>query len=193
MLARNQVPAFMSVDDFMDWEPGDGRMWELVDGLPVAMAPTNRTHGALQNRLGALLDAHFERLGSPSSTLANPGVIPRALAGHNVRIPDLGVTCTPYIEEERTLLEPVVLIEVLSASNQSHTWSNVWTYTTIPSVREIVVLRTASIGAEVLRRQPDGAWPERPETVTEGDLVLESVNFRAPLASVYRTTRLAPE
>lgn len=67
-----------------------------------------------------------------------------------------------------------------------------WTYTTIPSVREILVLRSATVGAEVLRRQPDGTWPERPDIVTESSLVLQSVGFRVSLTELYRTTRLAP-
>lgn len=191
MSAAVQIPVFMSVEDFMDWEPGDGHQWQLVDGVPQAMAPASITHGALQARLASLLDAHFERRNSPCRVIANPGVIPRVQSGHNVRIPDLGVTCRPAIDEERTLIEPVVLVEILSPSNQSETWSNIWTYTSIPSVQEVLVLRTATICAELLRRQPDGTWPDRPEKATEGDLILESLQFRAPLTEVYRTTRLS--
>lgn len=191
MSAAVQIPVSMSVDEFMDWDPGDGRAWQLVDGVPQAMAPASITHGALQARLASLLDTHFERRNSPCRVIANPGVVPRVQSGHNVRIPDLGVTCRPAVDEERTLIEPVVLVEILSPSNQSETWSNIWTYTSIPSVQEILVLRTAVVGAELLRRQADGAWPEQPQRTTEGDLVLESLQFRAPLTEVYRTTRLA--
>ncbi len=86
---------------------------------------------------------------------------------------------------------PVLLVEILSPSNQAETWSNVWTYTTIPSVQEILVLRSASIGAELLRREADGGWPETPELITGGDLVFQSVGLRVPLHELYRTTRLA--
>lgn len=192
MNASVEIPVRMTVDEFMAWDPGDGRPWQLVDGVPEAMAPTNRTHGALQNELGRLLGNHFAERRSPCNAIANPGVVPRVQAGHNVRIPDLGVTCTPYTSEEPLLADPVLVVEILSPSNQPETWSNVWTYTSVPSVREILVVRSASIGAEVLRRRADGAWPERPEVVTEGDLVLESIGFRAPIAALCRTTRLAP-
>ena len=182
----------MSVDEFMAWDPGDGRSWQLVDGVPQAMSPTNRTHGALQGRLAFLLEAHFEGCGSPCSVIITPGIVPRVQAGNNVRIPDLAVTCSPYTDEQPLLLEPVLLVEVLSPSNQPETWSNVWTYTTIPSVREILMLHSASIRAELLRRCIDGSWPERPEVVTGGDLTLESVGLLTSLAALYRTTRLAP-
>ena len=182
----------MSADEFMAWDPDDGRAWQLVDGVPEAMAPTNRTHGALQGELAALLNVHLRESGSPCSVVITPGVKPRVQARHNIRIPDLGVTCSPYIDEQAFLADPVLLVEVLSPSNHRETWSNVWTYTTIPSVREILVLHSAKMQADLLRRREDGEWPEQPESVTEGDLVLESLGFRASLAALYRTTRLAP-
>ena len=191
MSAAVQIPVFMSVEEFMDWEAGDGRQWQLVDGVPQAMAPASITHGALQAQLSYLLTAHFLQRNGVCRVIANPGVIPRVQSRHNVRIPDLGVTCKPYADEERTLVEPVVLAEILSPSNQPETWANIWTYTTLPSVQELLILRTAVIGAEVLRRQADGTWPEKPEAFANGNLVLESLDFSVPLAEVYRTTRLA--
>ena len=85
---------------------------------------------------------------------------------------------------------PVLIIEILSPSNQAETWANVWTYITIPSVREILVLSSLGIGADILRRRADGTWPEEPEEIAQGDLILESIGFRVPLADIYRTTRL---
>jgi hypothetical protein len=83
-----------------------------------------------------------------------------------------------------------LLIEILSPNNQAETYANVWAYTTIPSVQEILVLKTAAIGAELLRRAPDGTWPKTPLVIETGDSTLESISFSAPLAGIYRTTRL---
>lgn len=107
-----------------------------------------------------------------------------------MRVPDLAVTCSGYGAEETGQTDPVLIVEILSPSNQSETWANVWAYSTIPSVREILVLRTVTVGADLLRRGPDGSWPREPDTVTEGDLVLESIGLRTPLADLYRSTRL---
>ena len=68
----------------------------------------------------------------------------------------------------------------------------VWAYATIPLLREIVLVRSTDIGAELLRRGADGAWPEQPELIPEaGDIGLDSVDFRAPLAAFYEDTHLA--
>jgi Uma2 family endonuclease len=181
----------MSVAEFLTWDPGDGQAWQLVDGEPQAMAPANHTHGAIQNELGRLIGNHLADRSMPCHVVTAPGIVPRVQARSNARIPDLSVTCSGYRDEEPILPDPVLVIEILSLSNHAETWSNVWTYTTIPSVLEILVVRTVTIGAELLRRNPDGTWPERPETIEEGDLVLDSIDFRAPVAALYRTTRLA--
>lgn len=180
----------MSVDEFLDWEPGDGQMWQLVDGEPQAMSPAKRTHGALQGELSRLIQNHLVSRGGPCSVVITPGVIPHVQASYNIRIPDLAVTCTDYEKEESALTDPVLIVEILSPSNQAETWSNVWTYATIPSVQEILILHSIKIGADVLRRRSDGSWPQEPDSITNGDLVLESIGFRTPLAGIYRTTRL---
>ncbi len=184
-------PSDLSVPDFLAWSATTSGRWELVDGALRAMAPASRTHGALQNEIGLLLGLHLRGQGGRCSVITAPGIVPRVNASTNVRIPDLAVTCSDYQEEEEaTLADPVLIIELLSPSNKAETWSNVWTYTTIPSVREILILRTAEIGGDLLRRNPDGTWPDKPQSLDEGPFVLESIDFRGELSAFYRTTRL---
>jgi len=180
----------MTVAAYLDWEPGDGRQYELVDGFPRAMAPASVVYGMLHSELGGLIGGHLRRGGTRCRIIMAPGVIPRVLSGVNVRIPDLAVTCVPVTSAQRTMVDPVLLIEILSPSNRAETWSNVWTYTSIPSVQEILVLQSDAVAAHVLRRDPDGAWPETPENVVSGDLVLASIGFQTPLADIYIGTDL---
>jgi Uma2 family endonuclease len=191
MVAALKIPVRMSVDEFLAWTPSDHQFWQLVDGEPQAMAPPNRTHGAIQGELISLIRNHLMERGSPCSVIDTPGIIPRVQSDTNIRVPDLAVTCSGYQAEETAITDPVLVVEILSPSNQAETWRNVWAYTTIPSVQEILIVRTAGIGAELLRRNPDGTWPERPLAIEQGELTLDSIDFRAPLTALYRTTRLA--
>ncbi len=161
-----------------------------MDGVPQAMAPASRTRGTLQGELGSLVRNHLRERGSACTLVVTPGVVPRVQSSHNMRVPDLAVTCSQYESEETGITDPVLIVEILSPSNQAETWANVWAYATIPSVREIVVLRSVSIGAELLRRGADGAWPREPESLADGDLVLESIGLRVSLVELYRSTRL---
>ena len=185
------LPGGMTVREFLDWDPQDGRRYELVDGVPRAMAPAKRRHGAIQGEAAALLRNHLLERDSPCSVVAAGGVVPPLLAERNLRIPDLLVTCSPETENEATIDDPVLVVEILSVNNRAETWSNVWAYATIPSVREILVLHTLEMRADLLRRGPDGNWPASPMTVAEGELALESIGFRVPLRAFYRTTALA--
>ena len=193
MVALREPPARMTVAEFIAWHPGkdDGR-WQLVDGEPVLMAPTDETHGAIQNELGRLLANHLIERGSACRVITAPGIVPRVRANENFRIPDLGVTCAPP-GSGYAVPGTVLLAEVLSPSNEAQTRANVWAYTTIPSVREILLVHSTRAGAELLRRGPDGLWPEEPLPLGPRDrLVLDGVEgFEVPLAALYRTTPLA--
>jgi Uma2 family endonuclease len=191
--ALKHPPARMTVAEFRVWDSGDwsGRRWQLVDGEPVAMAPGGEDHGAIQSELGYLLTAHLRSRNSPCRVITEPGIIPRVGAAENWRIPDLGVTCAPAVGSHEVQL-PVLLVEILSPSNQRETRANIWTYTTVPSVQEILVVHSTRIEAELFRRLDDGSWPERPEMRRDDALLtLVSVNFSAPVRAFYRTTSLA--
>lgn len=189
MSASAKLPVYMSATEFLDWEPGDGVHYELVDGEPRAMAPASTIHAYLQSELASLIRNHLRERGSECEVLTNPGVIPRLLSAHNIRIPDLGVTCSPLVPRQATLPDPVLLIEILSPSNQAETWSNVWAYTSIPSVQEILVLHSTRMHAELLRRTPQGNWREEPEQIA-GDLTLSSIGFAVSMGELYARTGL---
>lgn len=181
----------MDLRDFLAWDAPWGRTWQLVDGEPRAMAPTSRTHGTIQSTLTSRIDRHLRDGGSPCVIVATPGVVPRVRSSSNFRIPDLAVTCTPYQDEEYDLANPVLIIEILSPSNRAETWTNIWAYTTLPSVREILIVHRTRIGAELLRRDATGNWPEQPVTLEQGALELQSIGFSIDVAALYQGTRLA--
>ena len=183
----------MTLAEFLNWEPGGApeRTWQLIDGEPVAMAPGGRAHGAIQAELCALLRNHLLENRPSCQVAVEPGIVPRIRADRNYRIPDIGVTCAP-LAPGQMLPDPVLLVEILSPGNEASTWSNVWAYASIPSVTEILVVHSTRIAAEVLRRDPDGQWPDAPLPVGSEDiLTLQSLGFSVPLKALYRTTWMA--
>lgn len=187
------IPPVMTVSEFLAWDAPPGAHWQLVEGLPTAMARLSRTHGIIQGELGRLIGNHLLARGSPCQVISAPGIIPRVRSHDNFRIPDLGVTCTPYQEGEYGVANPVLVIEILSPSNRSETWLNVWAFATIPSVEEILIIDSTSIAADVLRRDAEGNWPPKAERVTEGVVRLASVDWETPIEAIYRGTRLLPD
>ena len=188
MSAANQLPATMSVEEFLAWNPRESDRWELIDGTPCAMSPAGLRHGAIQSEVGRLVGNHLAEHRPACRVITEPGIQPRVRASLNVRVPDLAITCNPPGLEDRLLHEPLIVVEILSPSNRAETWANVWSYVTIPSVQEILVLHTVDIRADLLRRQADGSWPDNPLALTSGDaVILDTINFTVPIAAFYRT------
>jgi Uma2 family endonuclease len=191
--ARVKPMATMTVPEFFAW-PGDGssRRFQLVDGELCAMSPASAAHGAIQTDLGYLLRRHMIEKGRACRVVTEPAIVTRVRANINLRVPDVGVSCTPASPGEQPLPDPSILIEILLPGNASDTWDNVWSYTTIPSVREIVVVHSTRVFAELLRREADGNWPAEPEEIgPEGTLRLDSIAFACSLHSAYAQTHLA--
>ena len=183
----------MTVDQFLVWQTPDGSdRWQLIDGAPCLMAPSSLPHGAIQAQTAALLAVYLAANRPACVAVTEPGMQPRVGADRNVRIPDIGITCTPIRNDDRLMTDPIVVIEILSRSNRAETWANVWSYTTISSVGEILVIYAYMMRIDLLRRQADGLWPENPETflVPDAAITLDSVGFTVPLESFYRTVSL---
>ena len=184
----------MTVAEFQDWQPPADlaqRRWELVDGEPGCMSPPSIDHGAIQNELGRLLGNWLAANRPDCRVIITPGVVPRIRSDVNERIPDLAVICGP-IRPARTLDNPMLLIEILSPSNEAKTRANVWAYASIPSVRDIVLISSTSVSAEIFQRNADGTWPPDPLFLRGGaELGFESIGMTIPLQAAYRTSSLS--
>ena len=189
----NQPIEPMTVDEFIAWGDGEGGKYQLVDGEVRAMSPASTTHGTIQADLAKWLSNHLDVPGGRCRVLTEPAVQTRIRAKKNMRVPDLGVTCTADAAGQIALPDPLLLIEIMSPGNQKDTWDNVWAYATIPSVREILIVQSTRIEAQLLRRQADGSWPQEPDLILlDGILGLSSIDFSVPLSQVYAKTYLAP-
>jgi Uma2 family endonuclease len=178
----------LTVDEFQDWEPPPGMedlRWELVDGEPVCMAPPGINHGAIQSMAAFLLTGHLRTHRPTCRVITTPGVIPGLRSRVNERIPDLGVSCAKFTDG-RSLADPVLLIEILSPSNEAKTRANAWAYATIPSVQEVLILSSTAVRAEILRQS------EETPSIIVGDemLRLASIGYEGTLADFYATTDL---
>ena len=88
--------------------------------------------------------------------------------------------------------EPVLLIESLSSSNEAKTRANIGAYTTIPSVRDILAVRSTPMEVELLCRDAAGNWPASPVVVRPpAVLAFGCIGFAVPVTDVYRTAGLA--
>lgn len=167
--ARTPPPshAFRITVEFLKPPPDPhGRILELVHGEVRARDAVSDAHGTIRSRLDTMLANHVDARMPGCRVVVNPGIRPRILSRWNHCVPELGVTCAPNRPDEHTTPSPLLLVEVLSPSNRAATWDNGPLYTTLDSVMEILMVDSIRIEAHILRRKPDGSWPEEPATST---------------------------
>jgi Uma2 family endonuclease len=54
------LPQSLTFEDFLAWDDGSGRDFELLDGIPVPLSEPNANHEDLIQRLCAYLEAHCQ-------------------------------------------------------------------------------------------------------------------------------------
>ena len=103
--------------------------------------------------------------------------------------PDIAIVCgEPQFEDQvfDTLLNPRVLVEVLSDSTEKYDRGTKFRhYRQIPSLQEYVLAAQDRPAVERHVRQPDGSWLMTEFTGLDAVFAFTSVPVRIPLAEIY--------
>ena len=129
------------------------------------------------------------RLQPPCRVISEAGIV-IADRADTYYIADLAVTCAPREPGRRMVVDPVLVIEVLSPStSQVDRWRKVADYRTLPSVQEILVVFSDERRVELQRRTP-GGWRVE-DLIGKAEVELSCCSSLIPLDAVYRD--LLPE
>jgi Uma2 family endonuclease len=169
----------VTVDEFLRWDSGDDRRYQLIRGAIVMMAPPARRHGVLASRVDHALR---RRLTPPCEPQTEAGIL---LEGrpYDFYVTDLAVSCSP-LGDERWCPEPLVVVEVLSPSTEDEVrHEKLPNYRQIASLRDILLVASDAVLVEHWRR-PGAAWSR--ELRRAGDsLKLAGVAIEIPVDEIY--------
>jgi Uma2 family endonuclease len=109
--------------------------------------------------------------------------------------PDIVVVCgEPQYQDGEldTLLNPAVIVEVLSPSTEAYDRGCKFAhYRTIESLKAYLMVSSELIGAELYTRQPDNRWQLTAEAAKlEDTLEIESIGCHLKLADIYEKVEL---
>jgi Uma2 family endonuclease len=115
----------------------------------------------------------------------------RVLRPTSYTYPDVSVVCgvwqfDPLDTNEQTVLNPTLIVEVLSPSTES--WDRggkFQNYRQMESLREYVLVSTDKPLVETFLRQTDGTWIYAAAAGREARAALQSLRIELPLAEVY--------
>src|SRR5436305_9810906 len=144
----------MTLDKFLRWDDGTDTRYELVDGFPVAIAPPVEAHRILAVRLGSRIDAALTGR-RPCNAQIEPGVV-RPDHANSYYVPDIAVTCEPNEPGRQAMVDPILIVEILSPSTErTDRRLKLPAYQAIGSVREIMLIDADSHHAELYGRESD--------------------------------------
>jgi Uma2 family endonuclease len=172
----------MTVADFVEWESRDELKYELIDGVPVAMTYPARNHRRIVVSL-----AHMVFMGSrpPCVAEAEAGII-SPTRGHTFYQADLAVACSPQPRDRHEMVDPVLIVEVLSPSTENTDRKvKLVDYRKIPSVREVLLVDSTRVYCELHRRLDGDRWLVELLVDPEASITLESIGADLALADIY--------
>jgi Uma2 family endonuclease len=173
----------MSLDEFLRWEDESDTRYELIDGIPIAMAPSAEAHRILAMRLGARIDTALQNR-RPCNVQIEAGVL-RPDRADSYYVADLAVTCRPNEPGRQAIVDPILIVEILSPSTERHDRRiKLPIYRQIESAQEILLIDADSHYAELHRREND-RWLTELVRGSSAILSLASVDLRVSMAELY--------
>jgi Uma2 family endonuclease len=175
-----------SFRDYVRLEEYSNVKHEFLDGVIYAMAGGTPGHAALAARIIRRLGAQLE--GSPCEVFTSDLRV-RVAATGLATYPDVAVVCGGLQtdpEDPSTVLNPVLLVEVLSDSTAEYDrGEKLDHYRKITSLREVLLVSHREPAIDAWRRDETGDWSS--ETLGAGQHVrLQSVDCDLVVDELYR-------
>jgi Uma2 family endonuclease len=179
----------MVLEQFYAWGDGSDAHYELIGGIPVAMAPAAEAHRMLAVRLAARIDAALSRR-RPCNAQIDAGVV-RPDRADTYFEADIAATCAGNEPGRQAIKDPFLIVEILSPSTERHDRRiKLPAYRQIDTVQEILLIASDDRYAE-LHRRVGGQWIT--ELLRGEDAVIElaSAEIHIALPDLYDGIALA--
>ncbi len=177
---------FVSAIEYLSFERQSDEKHELHHGEVIAMSGASREHNLITTNAARRLGNQLE--GRPCETFVSDMRV-AAPSGSNYYYPDVVVTCgKPEFEDRHgdTLVNPTVVIEVLSPSTESKDrGAKFLEYRGIASLQQFVLVSQVAPHVEVFTRTSDTSWSLMDYVGLDAVVPLPSIGCQLLLAELY--------
>jgi Uma2 family endonuclease len=181
-----EIKAFISPQDYLRLERAAESKSEYLNGEIFAMTGASRNHNLITTNISSALNQQLR--GRPCEVYAVDMRV-KVIANGLYTYPDVVVVCgEPQFEDDDldTLLNPTVLIEVLSPSTERYDRiAKSSYYRTIESLAEHLLVAQHQARLEQYVRQPDGQWSLLEYVTLDGIVQLNSIGCSLNLRDIY--------
>jgi Uma2 family endonuclease len=183
---RYEPEPLISIEEYLEFEAQSELKHEYCDGRMWAMAGGTGAHNTICFNIGASLGAQLRGSSCRGFTADQRVRIPDTKL---YSYPDATVVCGEAKFEdsaETTLLNPTVLVEVLSLSTESRDRGLKWArYQKLDSLRDYLLVEQNSAHIDHYARQADGSWRMLPLDGLDAEVQLSGAPATLPLSEVY--------
>src|SRR6266571_7904734 len=181
-----QINPYISPQEYLKLERQAAYKSEYVHGQIFAMGGASRKHNLVGGNIFGELRQQL-KVRSCEAYMSDMRV--KVTATGLYTYPDVAVVCgEPKFEDEQldTLLNPTVLVEVLSKSTERYDRiAKSSYYRTLDSLAEHLLVAQDEVRLEQYVRQPNGQWLLFESTSLDGVVELPSINCSLALRDLY--------
>ena len=185
-MSSTAAQTYLTPEEYLAWERKADIKHEYLRGKIIAMSGTSRAHSLIVTNISGEL--YIQLKGGTCEVHTNDMRV-RTSPETSYFYPDVVVVCDkPRFEDNTfdTLLNPIVLVEVLSPSTQVYDRGEKFKhYQQLTSLREYILVSQDEVGVERYRRQGT-EWQPTEFRSLEDVLSLTSIDCELSLDDIYR-------
>jgi Uma2 family endonuclease len=186
-----QPTTFLTPEQYLEIERAAEHKSEYFNGEMFAMAGAKEAHNLLVANVVAAIHRQFRT--RPCRVYPSDMRV-RIRATGLFTYPDVVALCgePQFLDDQTdTLLNPALLVEVLSPSTEAYDRGRKFEhYKSIESLREYLMIASDRIHADLYTRQENGRWLLTSADRLEDSLSLESVGVQLAIADLYEKVEL---
>jgi Uma2 family endonuclease len=177
-----------TLEEYLELDRTSEERLEFWDGEVFCMSGGSEAHVEIESNLVAFLKPQLRERGCRVFPAEMRIKVPSAPP---YRYSDFSALCGKAEFEEiggvDTLVNPQLIIEVLSPSTEAYDRGDKFShYTSIPTLREYLLVAQHRPHVTRLLRQDDGTWNHSQVNDLESSVRLDSLDCELPLSEIYR-------
>lgn len=185
----------VSIAEYIAIEQAEDSRYEYHDGKIFAMAGGTVEHGLISGNVYGEIKFAL-RNNKSNCTVLNSEVKLHIAASNKFVYPDVMVVCDELERssiEENAIVNPVVIIEVLSKSTESYDRGDkFFAYRQIPTLKEYILIDQYQAQVDIYERQAD-LWKITRKDQPSDHIKINALGITISMANIYEQIKFAPQ
>ncbi|MEQ8703854.1 MAG: Uma2 family endonuclease [Phaeodactylibacter sp.] len=178
-----QPEKYLSVSDYLAAEEQSSVKQEYHNGLLVDMAGGSIDHNRIAGNMYFELRSRLQ----DSCTVFNSDQKVYLDAVNHFVYPDVSVVCGELVSQNQAILNPVLIVEVLSEGTSAYDrGAKFRKYRTLPAFQEYLLIDQDQPVVDALFRESKDYWRMQTIIGLDREVPVHSLGIRIPMQAIYR-------